>query len=254
MGRQRRAPDLQGPDDPDHSGYDVAFTPDSKRLVVSQFDTGVVETLSTETWKVLVTTRPDPSAGVESLVFAGFTGDGSTLIRGGRHGAAAASLCSGSMPTRSRSGGLLRRRRHPGAAKATALSPDESLMAIGASDGILRVWDTKTGVLRQQMDFGGREVQGAAFIDDGHLAVTLQTGDLLFMAIDPAELADTVRASLTRTFTDTGVQGVRNRALPDPGAASVGELTAAHMKVQPGSRAPDRPFDAVTLGPQASTT
>ncbi len=53
------------------------------------------------------------------------------------------------------------------------------------------------------MDFGGREVQGVAFIDDRHLAVTPQGGDLLVMTVDPAELADTVRASLTRTFTAT---------------------------------------------------
>jgi WD40 repeat protein len=74
-------------------------------------------------------------------------------------------------------------------------------MATGASDGILRVWDTKTGELRQQMDFGGSEVQGVAFIDNLHLAVTLRRGDLLIMTLDPAELADAVRASLTRTFS-----------------------------------------------------
>jgi hypothetical protein len=51
-----------------------------------------------------------------------------------------------------------------------------------------------------------------------------------------------------------GVHDVRDRALPDPRAASVGELTAAHRKVQPWWRAPDRAFDAVSLGPRASTT
>jgi WD40 repeat protein len=84
-----------------------------------------------------------------------------------------------------------------------ALSPDGSLMATGASDGILRVWSTSTGALDQQMDFGGREIQGIAFIDNQHLAVTPQGGDLLIMTVDPVELADTVRASLTRSFTDT---------------------------------------------------
>jgi WD40 repeat protein len=76
-------------------------------------------------------------------------------------------------------------------------------MATGASDGILRVWDTRTGELRQQMDFGGSEVQGVAFIDDRHLAVTPQGGGLLIMTVDPVELATTVRASLTRAFAET---------------------------------------------------
>jgi len=61
----------------------------------------------------------------------------------------------------------------------------------------------KTGELVQQMDFGGSQVPGVAFIDDRHLAVTPQGAGLLIMTIDPAELADTVRASLSRTFTDT---------------------------------------------------
>lgn len=84
-----------------------------------------------------------------------------------------------------------------------ALSPDGSLMATGASDGLLRIWDAVTGELKQQMDFGGPEVQGVAFIEDRHLAVTPMGGGLLIMTVDPAELADTVRTSLTRTFTAT---------------------------------------------------
>ena len=55
----------------------------------------------------------------------------------------------------------------------------------------------------QQMEFAGVQVQGVAFIDDRHLAVTPVTGSLLIMTVDPEELADTVRASITRPFTDT---------------------------------------------------
>jgi hypothetical protein len=53
------------------------------------------------------------------------------------------------------------------------------------------------------MDFGRVELQGVAFIDGTHLAVAPQGGGLLIMTFDPVELADAVRASLTRTFTDT---------------------------------------------------
>jgi hypothetical protein len=63
------------------------------------------------------------------------------------------------------------------------------------------VWNAKTGKLDQQMDFGASQVQGVAFIDNRHLAGTPQGGGLLIMTVDPAELADTVRTSLTRTFT-----------------------------------------------------
>ncbi len=89
-----------------------------------------------------------------------------------------------------------------GLLKSMAMSPDGSRVATGGSDGTLRVRDAKTGALVQQMEFGA-EVQGVAFIDDLHLAVTPQGGDLLLMTVDPTELADTVRASLTRTFTST---------------------------------------------------
>ncbi len=88
-----------------------------------------------------------------------------------------------------------------GSLLSTALSPDRSLRATAAADGTLRVSDTATGQLTQQMGFGGLLVQEVAFTDDGHLAVTLRTGDLLTMIVDPQELADAVRASLTRSFT-----------------------------------------------------
>ena len=52
------------------------------------------------------------------------------------------------------------------------------------------------------MQFGS-QVQGVAFIDDSHLAVAPYTGDLLVMTIDPTELANTVRASVIRPFTQT---------------------------------------------------
>ena len=76
-------------------------------------------------------------------------------------------------------------------------------MVTGASDAILRVWDTRTGELDQRVDFGGWRVRGIAFIEDRHLGVALSGAGLLIMTVDPAELADTVRASLTRTFTPT---------------------------------------------------
>ncbi len=190
------------PFDPDHRAWKVIFTPDSKRLMVSEFETGRVETWSTETWKLVTTTQLDPSVvgDVAGMGFVGFTPDGSTLL-------AVNVLVRGGKPLLWLDANTLQIRKsvpdaYTGAAKSTALSPDGSLIAIGASDGILRVWDTQTGALRQQMEFRS-QVQGVAFIDNKHLAVTPEPGGLLIMTVDPVELADAVRASLTRSFTAT---------------------------------------------------
>ncbi len=206
---QTGAVEFQSESSPDKGAFQVLFTPDSKGLVVSWNvwtpapAQGVVEMLSTETWKPVMTNTLDPTVfGVTSLGFIGVTPDGSTILALGGFGQGGDATLIWLDPA------TLKITRtvphaHTGSPKSMALSPDGSLMATGASDGILRVWDTETGALRQQMDFGGSEVQGVAFVDDLHLAVTPRRGDLLFMTLDPAELANVVRASLTRTFTAT---------------------------------------------------
>ncbi len=193
----------------DRGPFMVIFTPDSKGLVVSwnvwsaSPATGLVEMLSTETWKPVTTAKLDPSVfGANTLGLIGITPDGLTILALGGFGQGGdATLIWLDAATLEITKTVAH--AHTGSPKSMALSPDGSLAATGASDGILRVWDTKTGELRQQMDFGGSEVQGVAFIDNLHLAVTPRRGDLLIMTLDPAELVDTVRASLTRTFTAT---------------------------------------------------
>jgi WD40 repeat protein len=184
----------------------VIFTPDSKRLLVSyapKQGAGIIETLSTATWAAISTTSLAPSVfGGRNLGFVGFTPDGSTLV-------AVSGLLGSSSPALVWFDAATLQVREPGPVplaqmiRSAALSPDGLLLATGESNGVLRVWNAKTGELDQQMDFGAAQVQGVAFIDDRHLAVTPQYLDLLIMTVDPAELADIVRASLTRTFTAT---------------------------------------------------
>ncbi len=183
----------------------ITFTPDSKRLVVS-YNTGVVEALSADTWTTVTTTQLDASAfPVGQLGFVGFTPDGSTILAiagfGPSENASLLWLDAETLQIKGLPAPVPD--LHSGfAVFESALSPDGSLMATGgAVDGIVRIWDTRTGERKQQMDFGELRVQGIAFVDNGHLAVTPQGGGLLIMTVDPAELAATVRASLTRTFT-----------------------------------------------------
>lgn len=182
--------------------YQVIFTPDSKGLDLSLGD-GVVEKWSTETWTSVMKTQLDTSVfGVDALGFIGFSPDGATLVAIGGFAAGG----DGSLFWLDAATLQVKKtveHAHTGSPKSTAMSPNGSLMATGASDGILRVWDAKTGELKEQMDFGGSQVQGLAFIDDRHLAVVVTGTGLLIMTVDPSELADTVRSSLTRTFTTT---------------------------------------------------
>jgi len=95
------------------------------------------------------------------------------------------------------------RRIHDSRVRASALRPDGSLVATGATDGLVRVWDAATGGLVHEVAFGNTEVQGIAFLNDRHLAVALRTGNVYVVTLDTDELNDIVRASLTRGFTET---------------------------------------------------
>jgi hypothetical protein len=80
---------------------------------------------------------------------------------------------------------------HEGTLWSVALSGDGALVATAASDGLVRLWDAE-GV-----------VKAVAFVDDRHLAIAPDGGDLLLVTTDPAELLELVRSSLTRGFTAT---------------------------------------------------
>jgi hypothetical protein len=92
---------------------------------------------------------------------------------------------------------------HDGSVRSVAISDDGALVATAASDGLVRIWDAGTLELMHELPLGDTPIQGVAFVDDQHLAVTPQDGGLLFVTLDTDELLTLVRGSLTRGFTQT---------------------------------------------------
>ncbi len=221
---------FKGPTYPDRGVKQVIFTPDSKHLVVSYAAkvnhpaTGLVEMLSTESWTAVTKANLDPAVvGADGMGFPGFSPDGSTIFAVGGLQEFHSSLLWLDAVT------LQVRDPKPVPAaqmiRAVALSPDGSTMATAGGDGVLRVWDTKTGEVNQEIDFGGPTLQGVGYIDRTHLAVGPQGGGLLIMTLDASELVKLVRASVTRTFTDTECKTYGIERCPTR-AASGRELTA----------------------------
>jgi DNA-binding SARP family transcriptional activator/WD40 repeat protein len=90
---------------------------------------------------------------------------------------------------------------HDGAPKSYDLSPDRDRVAVGSSDGMVRVWDVTSRRLVHEFVVGNTQVQGLAFVDDDHLAIGTEHGGLSVYTLDPDELVEVVRRSLTRGFS-----------------------------------------------------
>jgi hypothetical protein len=155
--------------------------------------------LSTATWKVERQVTLDPTVEDRGrMLLAGFLSDGSTAIAvsgvGGTGGGWLQRIDLATLAIRDST------RAHDGAVKSMAMSPDGTLVATGASDGSVRVWDGATGTLLHEFSVPG-QAQGVAFVGNDRLAVAPQAGGVLIMALNRAELLPVVRASLTRGFT-----------------------------------------------------
>ncbi|HEY7969706.1 MAG TPA: WD40 repeat domain-containing protein, partial [Candidatus Limnocylindrales bacterium] len=184
-----------------HLTVDARFSPDSRELVLAH-PGGVIETLAADAWTTSKMATLDQSIpDLNDLGLVGYSPDGSSLIGiAGLSGRGGATIVWIDPTTLSVTNSVPE--ADAATPKSAALSPNGASLAVGATDGSVRIWDAATGHLLQQMQFGS-QVQGVAFIDDSHLAVAPYTGDLLVMTIDPTELANTVRASVIRPFTQT---------------------------------------------------
>ena len=90
---------------------------------------------------------------------------------------------------------------HAGGPKSYDLSPARDHVAVGSSDGMVRVWEVASRRLVHEFPVGNTQVQGLAFVDDTHLAVGTEHGGITVYTLDPDELIDVVRRSLTRGFS-----------------------------------------------------
>lgn len=180
---------------------DTLFSPDSSHLIVAHWSTGDRQAYSTETWELVVEATGTPLAGGEALGLAGYASDGSLIAIGNLGGRDAGHLHALDPETLELIPDRSRRQIHDGSVKSAALNDEGTLLVTGGSDGSLRVWDALTFELIHEIPFGNTQVQGVAFVNDRHLAVTVQEGNLLVVTIDPDELLEIAGASLTRGFT-----------------------------------------------------
>jgi len=182
----------------DVTPWGAIFTPDSRELILLTKE-GSIVAMSTATWQVTRRATFDPAVedrGRMGLV--GFLPDGSTLVGvSGLGGTGGAWLQRIDLASLTFAGS---NRAHNGSVKSASLSPDGTLLATGASDGSVRVWEAATGSLLHEFSVPG-QAQGVAFLANDRLAVAPQAGDVLIMSLDGTQLLQAVRQSLTRGFT-----------------------------------------------------
>lgn len=178
--------------------HDLLFTPDSTGLFVTMED-GQVVRLSTDTWEVeLSAALQIPVPGV-----LGYSADGEDLIvvgmyRGQDLGASLHWLDPDTLEVRRTVRDL-----HDSALRAAALDPGGTRVATAGSEGLLRVWDLATGGLIHEVPFGDVQLQGIAWVGENQVAVAPRDAHLFVVTVEPDELLDLLRSSLTRGYTQT---------------------------------------------------
>jgi WD40 repeat protein len=208
----------------------LLFAPDGDEVYVFCHPEGHLAAVSTDTWEPVRSVDLDPELEArEAMALAGVTPDGRWLL-----GVGGAFFHGGV--------GLLHwidretleidhtlPRIHEGTPKSWAMSPDGTLLATGASDGSVKVWDVTDRRLVHEIDVGDTQVQGLTMLDDAHLAVASEEGDVRVHTLDTDELLRVVRSSRTRGFTAT--ECARYDLDPCP---TLSETEAAVARAQPG--------------------
>jgi hypothetical protein len=236
------------PDTGTYGVFDVAFSADSRHLFVShtadrRTAPGILDSVSTVSWTLERSSQPmEPGL---RLKLVGTSPDGSTLLAAsGYRGVSERALFWFDAQTLEEVRPS-RPRLHEGSLFSVALGGNGELLATGSSDGSVRVWDTATGRLEHEISFGSVQVDGLAFFADRRLGVVLGDETLRLVTIDPAELLDLVRSSLTRGFTDAECQRFNFEVCP-----TLEELRGPATTPLPGATASPAPTATAVTDPE----
>ncbi|MGD8202320.1 BTAD domain-containing putative transcriptional regulator [Ornithinimicrobium sp. W1679] len=181
----------------DDVARDLIFTPDGTGLLVSLED-GQVLRLDTTTWAVQASGRlTTDRAGV-----LGFAAQGD-LIAMGRYRAQDLGATLEWMDPVTLEVTRTVRDVHDGSVRAGSIDPGGTRLATASWDGTVRVWDLGTGVLAHEVAFEESQPQATAWVGEHDVAVAFATGDAVVVTVDPEELLQLVRSSLTRGYTQT---------------------------------------------------
>ncbi len=138
-------------------------------------------------------------AGGSAVRFVGYSADGSTIYVVDGPLSLDASLAAIDADT------LRVIESEPGLAdgrvQSSAISPDGSLIATGATDGYVRIWEAETFSLLQEILIADTQVQGLDFVTDDHLAVAPEAGNILVYTLDVDELISLAGKGLSRGFS-----------------------------------------------------
>jgi WD40 repeat protein len=179
----------------------VVFMPDGRHLLIACVNQ--LRKVAVDGWHDVLAVALDPSVeGFHRLDLAGHVPDGVVLGVGqNRSHANSAAVHWFDAETLEPIHSI--ENAHDGSPKSYALDPDGTLLATGSSDGYVKVWDVAERRLAHEFPVGDTEVQGVAFVGEHHLAVATNRDGIDVYTLDPEELAELTRASLSRGFTQT---------------------------------------------------
>ncbi|SOC56883.1 BTAD domain-containing putative transcriptional regulator [Ornithinimicrobium cerasi] len=190
----------EGPEELESWGAprELVFSPTSDRLVVATVG-GHLVALDTATWSP-VADHPLDVQNAASAGPVGYDADGSLVVvspyRDNIPRASVLLVDAQTLETRSVWTNLAE-----DSLRSADISPDGTRIALGTSDGVVRVVDLVDGTLVDQASPGVGGLQGTQWVDDHDLVLLGADGDLVTVTTDPDRLLDLVRGSLTRGLT-----------------------------------------------------